>query len=158
MSQSWFVQNHIRTVHAIAICNLIEITMAIVTEASLPSHLRWLPVGMDVNYLKKATGKLEATSTIDPAAHFKLAAYPGEVKIPIEVKNRSGELVTKAEVSSVQLLASFPSVTLFMVFRFLFIICRFVFGYLRSRKGRRKNKLLAFLISYVHSLIVWNSL
>lgn len=106
MSQSWFVQNHIRTVHAIAICNLIEITMAIVTEASLPSHLRWLPVGMDVNYLKKATGKLEATSTIDPAAHFKLAAYPGEVKIPIEVKNRSGELVTKAEVSSVARLLS----------------------------------------------------
>lgn len=106
MSQSWFVQNHIRTVHAIAICNLIEITMAIVTEASLPSHLRWLPVGMDVNYLKKATGKLEATSTIDPATHFKLAAYPGEVKIPIEVKNRSGELVTKAEVSLVGRLLS----------------------------------------------------
>lgn len=99
MSQSWFVQNHIKTVHAIAICNLIEITMAIVTEASLPSHLRWLPIGMDVNYLKKATGKLEATSNIETATLFKLATYPGEVKIPIEVKNSSGELVTKADVS-----------------------------------------------------------
>jgi hypothetical protein len=53
---------------------------------------------MDVNYLKKATGQLEATSTIDPEKFFVLPQYPGEVKVPVEIKNKEGVLVTKAEV------------------------------------------------------------
>lgn len=98
MKQRWGVQNHIKTVHAIAVCNLVEMTMGIVAEATIPPHLRWLPMGMDVSYLKKATGRLEATSTIDPATFFELPKYPGEVKVPVDVKNAEGVLVTKAEV------------------------------------------------------------
>lgn len=48
MPQRWSVQNHIKTVHAIAVCNLIEMTMGLIAEATIPSHLRWLPMGMDV--------------------------------------------------------------------------------------------------------------
>ena len=40
MKQMWIVQNHIKTVHAIAVCNLVEICMGCVAEATIPPHLR----------------------------------------------------------------------------------------------------------------------
>ena len=99
MRQNWFVQNHIGTVHAIAVCNLVEMTMGLVAEVTIPKHLRWLPMGMDVSYLKKATGKLTATSSIDATKFFELSSYPGEVHCPVEIKNKEGVVVTKAVVS-----------------------------------------------------------
>lgn len=99
MKQRWGVQNHIKTVHAIAVCNLVEMAMGLVAEASIPKHLRWLPMGMDVNYLKKATGKLTATSEIDAATFFNLDKYPGQVQVPVDVKNEEGVVVSSAKVS-----------------------------------------------------------
>ena len=99
MSQRWAVQNHIKTVHAIALCNLVEMTMGLVAETSIPPHLRWLPSGMDVNYLKKATGELTATALIDSDTFFNLDKYPGSVSLPVEVRNKDGLVVTKADVS-----------------------------------------------------------
>lgn len=55
-------------------------------------------MGMDVDYLKKATGKLTATSNIDPANFFVLKEYPGRVDVPVDVKNAEGVVVTKAKV------------------------------------------------------------
>ena len=46
--------NHIGTVHVIAICNGLEFVMGVLTEASIPQHLRWLPKGMNVNYVAKS--------------------------------------------------------------------------------------------------------
>lgn len=98
LKQHWYIQNHIKTVHAIAACNLVEMAMGLVAEATIPTHLRWLPMGMDVNYKKKATGKLTATTNIDPDTFFKLDKYPGVVKVPVIIKNEEGIEVTSAEV------------------------------------------------------------
>lgn len=98
LNQSWYLQNHIKTVHAIAVCNLVEMAMGLVAEATIPSHLRWLPMGMDVTYKKKATGRLTAVSNIDPDTFFKLDKYPGMVKVPVTVTNSEGVEVTAAEV------------------------------------------------------------
>jgi hypothetical protein len=54
---------------------------------------------MDVAYVKKATGHLTATSEIDADTFFSLPTYPGEVKVPVEVKNAEGVVVTTAQVS-----------------------------------------------------------
>ena len=99
MTQRWAVQNHIKTVHAIAVCNLVEMAMGLVAEATIPAHLRWLPMGMDITYKKKATGKLTASSTIDVDKFFLLEKYPGQVKVPVDVVNAEGVVVTSAEVS-----------------------------------------------------------
>ena len=48
--------------------------------------------------IKKATGKLTAFSAIDPESFFALDKYPGMVKVPVDVKNTSGDIVTNAEV------------------------------------------------------------
>lgn len=98
MKQRWIVQNHIKTVHAIAVCNLVEMAMGLVAESSIPAHLRWLPMGMNVDYKLKATGKLTAETKIDPATFFKLDKYPGKVEVPVIVRNEAGAAVTTAEV------------------------------------------------------------
>jgi len=54
------VLNHLKTVHAIASCNLCEFTAGFCMEASIPKHRRWIPVGMEVSYLKKAKTDLTA--------------------------------------------------------------------------------------------------
>ncbi len=54
------VHNHLKTVHAIASCNLCEYAAGICMEASIPKHRRWIPIGMDIQYLKKATTDLVA--------------------------------------------------------------------------------------------------
>lgn len=95
--QHWGIQNHIQTVHAIAVCNLVEMTMGLVAEASIPSHLRWLPKGMEINYLKKAVGELTATSHI-PEDFFQLQQYPGDVYVPVNVTDSGGKVVTSAKV------------------------------------------------------------
>jgi len=55
------VHNHINTVHAIACCNLCEFAAGLCIEASIPTHRRWIPIGMEVAYVKKADNHLVAT-------------------------------------------------------------------------------------------------
>lgn len=97
MKQSWGVENHIKTVHAIAVCNLVEMTMGCVAESTIPGHLRWLPKGMDIDYVKKATGKLTASSHITPQL-FESPTYPHDIIVPVVVKNEGGQVVTTADV------------------------------------------------------------
>lgn len=59
------VLNHIGTVHAIAMCNLAEAVGGLCVEASLPRGLRWIPKGMKVEYLQKATSDLKCSCNLD---------------------------------------------------------------------------------------------
>ena len=58
------VTNHIGTVHAIAMANLCEIIAGTMTEVTVPASMRWIPRGMQINYLAKATTDLRAEGTI----------------------------------------------------------------------------------------------
>jgi acyl-coenzyme A thioesterase PaaI-like protein len=62
------VQNHIGTVHVIAICNGLEAAMGALAEASIPQHKRWIPKGMEVNYTAKATSDITCIAESDPGA------------------------------------------------------------------------------------------
>ena len=53
------VTNHIKTVHAIAMCNLAELCAGLCIQGTLPKNLRWIPKGMKVQYLKKANSDLK---------------------------------------------------------------------------------------------------
>jgi acyl-coenzyme A thioesterase PaaI-like protein len=74
------VHNHLRGIHAIALCNLCEAAMAMVTEATIPKNLRFIPVGMTVEYKKKANGTIRGISEIRPE-DFKI----GKVDVPVHV-------------------------------------------------------------------------
>ncbi|MBD8524968.1 hotdog fold domain-containing protein [Pseudomarimonas arenosa] len=90
------VQNHIGTVHAIALCNLAELTAGVVSEASLPTSMRWIPKGMEVKYLAKAKGRMLAVAApAVPAAH---AEQGYELPIEVSVRDRGGTEVFSATV------------------------------------------------------------
>ena len=59
------VENHIRTVHAIAMANLCEIAAGLMTEVSIPNDMRWIPIGMTIKYQQKARTNLRGIAKID---------------------------------------------------------------------------------------------
>lgn len=89
------VQNHIGTVHAIAICNLAELAAGTLTEISIPASMRWLPKGMQVQYLRKAETDVEACASVEPVAE----GAAREVPVTVEVKDRAGEVVVRAVIT-----------------------------------------------------------
>ena len=89
------VQNHIGTVHAIAMCNLAELAAGTMTEVSIPAAMRWLPKGMQVEYLKKAETGVEATATL-----ADVAEGPGrEVPVTVEIRDAAGVVVCRAVIT-----------------------------------------------------------
>jgi acyl-coenzyme A thioesterase PaaI-like protein len=74
------VQNHIGTVHAIAACNGLEAAMGLLAEATCPPDMRWLPKGMEVQYLAKSTTSLTCT------AETSEADWAGAPDVPVTVK------------------------------------------------------------------------
>ena len=61
------VHNHLKTVHAIALCNGLEAAMGALAEVSIPRDKRWIPKGMDVTYTAKATSDITCIAATDPA-------------------------------------------------------------------------------------------
>lgn len=62
------VQNHIGTVHVIAIINGLEAAMGALAEASIPPGKRWIPKGMEVDYTAKATSDITCIAETHPDA------------------------------------------------------------------------------------------
>ena len=89
------VQNHIGTVHAIAMCNLAELAAGTLTEVSIPASMRWLPKGMQVEYLKKAETGVEATATV-----AEIAEGPGrDTPVTVEIRDQAGVTVCRAVIT-----------------------------------------------------------
>ncbi|ELR65909.1 hypothetical protein C942_00535 [Photobacterium marinum] len=89
------VTNHLNTVHAIAMCNMAELAGGMMTDASVPDKSRWIPVGMTVEYLKKAKTDLTAVASGDNIEWNT----EGDKKVPVEVKDTEGNLVFRAEIT-----------------------------------------------------------
>jgi acyl-coenzyme A thioesterase PaaI-like protein len=79
----WGVHNHIRTFHAIAACNLAEIAMGMLAEATVPTTHRWLPKGMNVQYVAKAETGLRAVAALPELPEFGDDGFDLEVPVPI---------------------------------------------------------------------------
>lgn len=88
------VTNHIGTVHALAMGNLAEMCAGTCIQATLPSHLRWIPKRMNVEYLAKATTNLRGICQIS-AAQLK----PGENVVPVDVFDEKGDRVFHADIT-----------------------------------------------------------
>lgn len=91
-----WVRNHLGTVHAIALCNLAELTMGLAAEATVPASHRWIPKAMSVSYKAKARGTMHATASLalpDPPPDGE------EVVVQIPVTDDGGTEVFRAEIT-----------------------------------------------------------
>jgi hypothetical protein len=87
------VENHIGTVHVIAVCNLLEMAMGACAEASIPRHLRWIPKGMTVDYTAKAGSDLTGTAETDPAGW-----RPGDLDVRVTAADDQGTPVVRGVI------------------------------------------------------------
>ncbi|MFC5290970.1 hotdog fold domain-containing protein [Actinokineospora guangxiensis] len=93
----WGVHNHIRTFHAIAACNLAEIAMGMLAEATVPPTHRWIPAGMTVRYISKAKTSLHAVARLDGIPEFP--TEPVDVPVPVSIRDRHGIEVVSATIT-----------------------------------------------------------
>jgi acyl-coenzyme A thioesterase PaaI-like protein len=93
----WGVHNHIGTFHAIAACNLAEVAMGMLAEASVPATHRWIPRGMTVDYLAKAQTGLRAVAQVVPLPSFGPAAI--DLPVPVLVRDTAGNVVVRAVIT-----------------------------------------------------------
>ena len=90
------MHNHIGTVHAIALCNLAELCAGVMTDASLPPDMRWIPKGMTVSYLKKAKGRLRGVATPDIPIVSASEGY--DLPVNVDVTDAAGDRVFHATI------------------------------------------------------------
>jgi acyl-coenzyme A thioesterase PaaI-like protein len=87
------VENHIGTVHVIAICNLLEMAMGVCAEASVPKHLRWIPKGMTLEYTAKAGTDITGTAEY-PEGGWK----PGDLDVKVTATDATGVVVVRGVI------------------------------------------------------------
>ncbi|MBD8873241.1 hotdog fold domain-containing protein [Rhodanobacter sp. DHB23] len=90
------VHNHIGTVHAIALCNLAELCAGMMTEATIPAGMRWIPKGMAVEYLARACGDMHATAVPEHPAAESAEGYPWPALV--QVRDGAGTEVFRARI------------------------------------------------------------
>jgi len=86
------VRNHLRSIHAIALMNLAEVTSGLAMLAGLPDEARGILTGLSIEYKKKARGTLQSEC---------VTAVPdwrqrGENTLEVGVRDAAGDEVARA--------------------------------------------------------------
>ena len=86
------VRNHLDSIHAIALANMAELSTGLAMISGLPPGVNAILVGLTVSYEKKARGELRAECECSvPTGDTRQ-----EVAIDTEVKDKTGDVVTRA--------------------------------------------------------------
>ena len=90
------LRNHLRSLHAIALSNLAELTGNIALAYSIPGDARFIVTRMSIEYFSKARGEITATC----ASSMPADNVEREIEIPIELKDAQSVLVARASLFS----------------------------------------------------------
>ena len=88
------VTNHLGTMHAIAMCNAAEFVGGCLMELSCHGGLRWIPVGMEVEYVALAKTDLRAVCIVEAYQ----TTEPGELITPVKLYDKQGNEVFWANI------------------------------------------------------------
>lgn len=91
------VTNHLGTVHAIAMCNIVELAGGMGMDVSIPDNYRWIPSGMSVEYLALAKTDLTGIFETDVS---KIRSWDLSRPYPAEVNclDTEGRIVMRGTI------------------------------------------------------------
>ena len=90
------VRNHLRSVHAVAQVNLAEAASGLAVMYTLPSHLRGIPVHLEIDYLKKARGTITGVAELAGPIPEPPGEERADLEVPIVLTDPAGEVVARA--------------------------------------------------------------
>ncbi len=89
------IRNHLHCIHAIALANLGELASGLAMLSALPTSTKAIVTHIEMEYRKKARGKLIATGVATPPDAVTKAT---DVLVHAEIKNEEGVVVAIAHV------------------------------------------------------------
>jgi acyl-coenzyme A thioesterase PaaI-like protein len=90
------LRNHLRSVHALALANLGELASGLAMAMALPDDTRGIPIRIEIDYLKKARGRIVAEGHAAPPP-----AIPDEqdATATADLTDETGTLVARMTVT-----------------------------------------------------------
>ena len=90
------VRNHLKSIHAIALANVLELTSGLAMMAALSPDVRGIVASLEIQYHKKARGLLEVTSECQPPSSL---TENTEFLATAEARDASGDVVSSISVT-----------------------------------------------------------
>ncbi len=88
------IRNHLNSIHAIALANLGELTSGLALLTGLKEGARGIPIGITIEYFKKARGRLIAVSQ----SALPEVTENMEFKVYTDICDDQGDIVAKTTV------------------------------------------------------------
>lgn len=89
------LRNHLNSIHAIALANLGEISSGLAMISALPPNTRAIVVNLEIEYLKKARGRLLATGSASPPESISDAVDSVALA---DIRDQEGDIVSRVKV------------------------------------------------------------
>jgi acyl-coenzyme A thioesterase PaaI-like protein len=90
------VRNHLRSVHALALANLGELASGLAMTMALPAGVRGIPVRIEIDYVKKARGRIAAEGRAVPP---RTVHQDTDATATAELTDASGDTVARMTVT-----------------------------------------------------------
>lgn len=90
------VRNHLNSIHAIALANLVEFTGNLAVVCGLPNDARFIVKSIEIDYLKKAHGLLTAECQTPVITSNERC----EIDIKVEIKDEARDVVATGRLKT----------------------------------------------------------
>jgi acyl-coenzyme A thioesterase PaaI-like protein len=89
------LRNHLRSIHALALANLGELASGLAMTLALPPNVRGIPVRIEIDYLKKARGRIVAEGRAAPPS---AVTGPEDASATADLSDGEGDVVARMTV------------------------------------------------------------